>query len=63
MIRQDTDRDRLKRAALLNRSIDTSQTINVLHQQVVRSLGENDREEKYTPFDLGSDVSGHGGSS
>jgi hypothetical protein len=63
VIGQDTDRYRFKRAAALNRSKDTSQMINLRHQQVARSLGKNDREEKYTPFDLGSDVSGHDGSS
>jgi hypothetical protein len=63
MVGQNADRDRLKRAILLNGSIDTSKAINLLHQQAARSFGQNDREEEYAPFEFGSGVTRHHGSS
>jgi len=59
VIGQDANGDSFKRAALLDRPIDLSQTVNLIQQQVARPFGENDREEEHAAFDFGSDVSRH----
>ena len=59
VIGQDADRDGFERAALLDGSIDNSQSINLVHQQPARPVGENDCEEENAAFEFRSDVSWH----
>ncbi len=59
VIGQDADRDGFEWAALLDGSIDNSQSINLVHQQPARPVGENDGEEENAAFEFRSDVSWH----
>jgi hypothetical protein len=59
VIGQDANRDGFERAALLDGSIDHSQSINLVHQQPARPGGENDGEEENAAFEFRSDVSWH----
>jgi hypothetical protein len=59
MIRQDAYRDRIERTASLNSPIDLPKTINLLHKQIVRTFGKNDREEEDAAFEFGSTVLRH----
>ena len=59
VIGQDADRDGFERAALLDGSIDNSQSINLVQQQPARPVGENDGEEENAAFEFRSDVSWH----
>ena len=57
VIGQDTDRDRLKWTSLLYRPVNLTQAINLIYQQVARSLSKNDREEEHVA--LGATVLRH----
>jgi hypothetical protein len=59
VIRQDADRDGFERAALLDGSIDISQSINLFHQQPARPVSENDGEEESAAFKSRSNISWH----
>ena len=61
MVRQNTNRDRLERITRLDHPIDPAQFINVLYQQIARSVSERDREKEHTAFDFGATISGHRG--
>jgi hypothetical protein len=59
VIGQNADRDGFEWAALLDGPIDNSQSINLVHQQPARPVGENDGEEENAAFEFRSDVSWH----
>jgi hypothetical protein len=50
VVRKHTDRDSLERTTLANKSVDLSQTIDLVDEQRAGSIGENDREEEHTPL-------------
>ena len=60
VIRQNTYSNRLKWITLLRRFIDSPQPIDLSHQEITRSVGKCNREEKCSTSDLGSAISGHG---
>jgi hypothetical protein len=61
MIRQDANCDGLKWMAVLNRHVDSSQSIDLPDQEIARSVGEGYRKEKDPAIDFGTTISRHGG--
>src|SRR5258707_10907518 len=59
MIGQDADSDGLERSAFLNGSIGQSQTVNMVDQQMARSIGDNDRKEEGASADFRSSILRH----
>jgi hypothetical protein len=60
VIRQDANGNRLKRTPVLNTSIDRSQAIDVFDQQIARSVGKNNREEKHAALYICTKIVRHG---
>jgi hypothetical protein len=46
VVGQDTDRDRLERAALLDSPVDSPEAIDMIYEQGARPIFEHDREEE-----------------
>jgi hypothetical protein len=59
MIRQDADGDGLERSALLNDAIKQPQAVNLVDEQVARSIGENDRKEECSPANFHAAILRH----
>jgi hypothetical protein len=59
MVGQNTDRDGLERAILLNGSIDTSESFDLIDQQIAPAVGKDDGEKEHAAFDLRSEIFGH----
>ena len=59
MVMQHADRDRFKRTALLSQSIRSPQTFNLIHQQILLTVGKSDREKENAAFDLGAAILRH----
>src|ERR1700704_3687928 len=61
VVGQDANCDGLERMPLLNRPINTPETVDVPQEHVTRSVGESDGEEEDAAFDVCPTVSRHGG--
>src|SRR5437588_7729012 len=59
MVGQNTDRYRFERTAFLSSPIDLSKTVNLLHEQIARTVGEDNREKENASFGFGSNVARH----
>ena len=59
VIRQDADRDGLKRKAMLHCGVGLPQQVDVCCEQTTGPVGENDREEIPTTFFRNASVTGH----
>jgi hypothetical protein len=60
MVRQNADRDGLKRMSLLNDLVDVPKAIDFADQEVVGPLRENDGEKESAAF--GTNISRHNAS-
>jgi hypothetical protein len=59
VIRQDADRDRLKRTALLDRSVNLPEAVDLIDKKVTRPFRKNDREKENATLGFSSNVSRH----
>src|SRR5437660_1812578 len=60
MIGQDADRNGLEGQTFLNRCVESTQAIDLAHQQITRSIGERYREEEDSTVDSRTAISRHG---
>ena len=61
MVRQYANCDSLKCVPLLNRRVDSPESVNVAHKRVPRSVRKSNGKEKNSAFDVWTSVSWHGG--
>jgi hypothetical protein len=60
VVREHARCDGFERMAFLNGQINPSEAVNLAYQEITRSVGKSDREEKNTTIDLGTTISRHG---
>src|ERR1700734_3680752 len=59
VIGQDADGNSLERTSIFDRGVDTPQAFDVLDQQIAATLGECEREEEHSAFDLKPTIARH----
>src|SRR5260370_20467590 len=59
MIGQDADSRGFERPTFLGNAIDLTQAVNLLNEQMARSMGENDRKKERAAADLRASVLWH----
>jgi hypothetical protein len=60
MIRQDANGNCFKRPTLSYSSVSAPQAVNLLNQQIARTVVKDDREEEDTALDLRATIVRHG---